>query len=403
MPSASETRPDIPRQATGLLHRSLIWWPSAVMMACSLLSYIDRQILAVLSPLILADTHMNTQTYGEIVSAFSIAYTVANPLWGAILDRIGVRMGMVLAVAIWTAASGAHAVTSGFAGFAAARAVLGFGEGATFPGGLRTAMDSLPPEKRSRGIALAYSGGSLGALLTPLLVTPVAVAFGWRAAFWLTAVAGAGWIVLWRSTVRFASSTRAGQFTLPNVFEKRFWMLVISYALGALPLAPILYLAPLYLTRVEGFTQAALGRVLWIPPLGWEIGYFVWGWLADRYAAENRRPAWLFGLMAVLGLPLTAVTLVDGAAAVLAILFWSMFVGAGFLVVSLRTAALWYPREQTALVAGIGAGSWSALVALTLPAFGRLFDAGDYSQAFVAVGVTPVIGTALWWLLAREK
>src|SRR3954447_9307761 len=103
------------------------------MMLCSLLSYLDRQILAILSPVILAETHMSVQTYTEIVLAFSIAYMIGNPLWGAILDRIGTRLGMTLAVSIWTVASASHAVMSGFVGFAAARAVLGFGEGATFP------------------------------------------------------------------------------------------------------------------------------------------------------------------------------------------------------------------------------------------------------------------------------
>ena len=39
-------------------------------------------------------------------------------------------------------------------------------------------MESLPPDKQSRGIAIAYSGGSLGAIIAPLVVVPVAAAFG---------------------------------------------------------------------------------------------------------------------------------------------------------------------------------------------------------------------------------
>ena len=27
--------------------------------------------------------------------------------------------------------------------------------------------------------------------------------------------------------------------------------------------------------------------MLWIPPLGWEIGYFFWGWITDRFAAHG--------------------------------------------------------------------------------------------------------------------
>src|SRR6516162_3765621 len=116
------------RQAAGWR----MWVASVAMMLCSWLSYVDRQILAVLSPLILRDTGLTAQSYGEVVSAFSIAYMIANPLWGSILDYIGMRTGMLVAVALWTVASTSHAWMAGFAGFLAARALLGLGEGATF-------------------------------------------------------------------------------------------------------------------------------------------------------------------------------------------------------------------------------------------------------------------------------
>src|SRR5215831_19873031 len=157
------------------------WWPVVTMMLCSLLSYVDRQTLAVLSQLILADAHLTAYQYSQIISAFSIAYMIGNPVWGSVLDRVGLRVGMTMAVGIWSAASGLHALVAGALGFGAARIVLGFGEGATFPGGLRTAMESLAPNQQSRGIAIAYSGGALGAILTPLLITPIAALWGWRA------------------------------------------------------------------------------------------------------------------------------------------------------------------------------------------------------------------------------
>lgn len=389
-------------QAQAKVSRWKPWWPAAVMMLCSLLSYLDRQTLAVLSPTILSETKLNTQAYGQIVSAFSFAYMIGNPIWGSILDRIGLRLGMILAVGLWTIASGSHALLSGFLGFAAARALLGFGEGATFPGGLRTVTDSLPPGRQSRGLALAYSGGSLGAVLTPLIVTPIAVAFGWRAAFLVTGVAGVIWLLIWARTVDFSSfrvSERTNRITPPNLWERRFWSLVAAYGLGGLPLAPILYLAPLYLRHALHFSQGELGRVLWIPPLGWEAGYFFWGWITDRFAARETRPRRLLFLLAALSLPTAAITLSTNPAAVLALMFWTMFVASGFVVVSLRAATLSYPKEQTALVAGIGAGSWSAIVAVVLPWLGRLFDQQAFGEAFLAVALIPVLGTALWAVL----
>ena len=91
---------------------------------------------------------------------------------------------------------------TGFVGFAFARAVLGLGEGATFPGGLRTAVESLPANLRARGIALSFSGGTIGAVMMPLLLGPLAMKYGWRAAFMATGALGASWLVIWAVIAR---------------------------------------------------------------------------------------------------------------------------------------------------------------------------------------------------------
>src|SRR5437868_473168 len=167
------------------------------MMLVSTISYIDRNTLALLAPTILRDTHLSYEQYGFIISAFSIAYMLANPVWGRILDRIGVRRGLTIAVSLWTFASAAHAFASGFRSFAFARGILGFGEGATFPGALRTVVQTLPAAQRSRAIAIAYSGGSLGALITPIIITPIAAVWGWHGALRFTGAAGAVWLAFW--------------------------------------------------------------------------------------------------------------------------------------------------------------------------------------------------------------
>ena len=81
------------------------WAPTAAMMLVSLVSYIDRNTLAILSPTILAELHLSAAQYGWMVSSFSVAYTLGNPVWGFSIDRVGLRAGMLLAVAIWTLAS----------------------------------------------------------------------------------------------------------------------------------------------------------------------------------------------------------------------------------------------------------------------------------------------------------
>ena len=383
-----------------------MWVASGAMMLCSWLSYVDRQILAVLSPTILHDVHLNAQSYGEIVSAFSIAYMLANPIWGAVLDYIGLRWGMIAAVLIWTVASASHAWMVGFAGFALCRALLGLGEGATFPGGFRASIDSLPKDRQARGMAISYSGGSLGAIFAPVVVVPVAAAFGWRAAFLVTGLLGASWVVMWSFIARppfLPKPKEKPKLASLNPLEKRFWALIASYSLGSVAIGPVFYLSPLYLNRVMKLSQSDLGKVLWIPPLGWEIGYFAWGWIFDRFAAGKDRPVAMFLLLSACIIPFGFMTLISSTAGVLALFFWCMFVTGGFQMLGLRTGARAYPGERTASVAGVASGAWAAEAAVILPLTGRWFDQAHYAWIFWAVALVPLAGVLMWIVLSRPR
>jgi ACS family hexuronate transporter-like MFS transporter len=369
----------------------------------TLLSYVDRGSLALLSPMFLSATHMTAQDYSWCISAFSFAYMFSALAWGSVLDRIGLRLGMAISLFIWMVSSASHAAVGSFLGFAVARAALGVGEGSIFPGGFRTALDSLPLDKQARGVALAYSGSSLGSIAAPIILTPIAIQYGWRPAFLVTPTLALLWLFLWLGTVNpanFPNKSRTVQrLAFPNMTERRFWSLVASYALGALPVGAVTYMTPLYLARAFGLTPAQLGWVLWIPPAGLEAGYFFWGWVSDRFERASPRPVWLIILMAVLVLPLAAVHFFNSAPIAIALLTFALFASGGLVVVTLRTGALAYPQDQRSMAAGIASSSFSAAVALTLPVCGNLFDRHLYSVAYALVSVLPIIGATIWWLL----
>jgi ACS family hexuronate transporter-like MFS transporter len=381
------------------------WLPSISMWLVSLISYIDRNTLAILAPVILHDTHLNAEQYGFIISCFSVAYMIGNPVWGIILDRWSLRRGMSTAVGIWTVASAAHGLANSFWSFGIARAVLGAGEGATFPGGLRTVTQTLPPEKRGRGLAIAYSGGSLGAMVTPLIVTPIAARFGWHGAFVFTGLLGAAWLVFWKLTASGVDGPRQRPDAAGSRIYKHpaFWAFVAAYGVAAMPLGLILYDSSLYLHARFGWSQTTLGYVLWIPPFGWEAGYFFWGWLQDRLGPRFRS---LMLVSMLLSLPLACMDSIatmhsaPTAPLLLGNMFLSMFGLAGFVVLSVGYATRAFPPGHSGLIAGIGAGSWSAIVALMMPWFGRLFDHADYATAFRVATIFPVAGYGLWLILS---
>lgn len=372
------------------------------MMLVSTISYIDRNAIAVLIPTIQRETGISTVQYGWIVAAFSYAYMIGNPLWGMLLDRLGVRNGMTIAVAFWTVASALHALAGGALGFGLLRAGLGFCEGATFPGALRTVMQTLPPERRSRGVALSFSGGSLGAIVTPFLVTPIAVLYGWRTAFWCTGIAGVVWMAWWWVLCR-----RPDLALRPVVEQQAFvWKdrrvaaFVGVYSMGSVPLGFILYMAGLYLSRVFHLTQADLGKVLWIPPFGWECGYFFWGWWIDRQVQRGSsvgdacRKA--FGIGSVVSLLFFAAPLMTDLRLFLLSLYIAMFIAGSFIVGAIAYATHAFGTGRAGLIAGLGAGSFSLLTAITAPIFGRFIDQQNYSWAFWIATVCPVIGYGIW-------
>lgn len=378
------------------------------MMLVSTISYVDRNAIAVLIPTIQKETGLSAREYGWIVAAFSYAYMLGNPLWGVLLDRLGVKIGMTLAVAGWSLASALHALAGGALSFGILRTGLGFCEGATFPGSLRTVMQTLEPERRSRGIALSYSGGSLGAILTPFIVTPIALAYGWRMSFWVTGLAGVAWLVWWWGLCKRPDLALKPKIETSNFVwrDRRVAAFIAAYAMGAVPLGFILYMGGLYLSQVFKLSQAQLGTLLWIPPLGWECGYFFWGWWIDRLVKQGVstsdacRRAFTWGL--VFSLPLALAPIITQLPLFMLELFVAMFVTGSFIVGGIAYATSVFGNGRAGLIAGLGAGSFSALTAITAPIFGGYFDQKHYEYAFWIATAFPVFGYALWSFLKGE-
>jgi ACS family hexuronate transporter-like MFS transporter len=236
----------------------------------------------------------------------------------------------------------------------------------------------------------------------------VAHAWGWRAAFLCTGGVGAAWLLLWqwvsrRDSLRIhqpRSAVQGGR--RPSFRDARIWGFACAYAGGALPLALVLYGAAIFLSRRLGASQLTIGELLWIPPLGWEIGYFFWGWLADRGIPPSR----LLACAAVLGLPLAAAPWTASITAAMALMFVAMFAAAGPIIISIGWAARVYSTAHSGFIAGLGAGAWSLSVAVVMPVFGRLFDKGRFDLGFALAAAFPFAGYAAFRIglrVARDE
>ena len=79
-----------------------------------------------------------------------------------------------------------------------------------------------------------------------------------------------------------------------------------------------------------------------------------------------------------------------------------MFSCAGLVVLSVAYVSNEFPSSQAGLLAGLGAGSWGAVVAIMMPFFGRMFDHAQYALAFQIAALFPIAGYALWRILQTK-
>jgi MFS family permease len=219
------------------------------------------------------------------------------------------------------------------------------------------------------------------------------------------------WLILWAAVARppFLPKTekKTTKIGWPNPKERRLWALVFSYGLPSIAPGPILTLLSVYLNRGLGLSQSDINYVLWMPPVAWGIGYFFWGWVADRFAQDNRRPVGLFLLLTAFSLVLGAVTWTSSVGLTMAITSWATFIGGGFQMVALKVGSYSFPREQAAMMTGIASGSFALVnyILLQFPSvgLGALFNQNRYAEAFWIVALCPLVGVLVWLFLSRNQ
>ena len=85
---------------------SLVFWATAI-------NYLDRQTLSVVAPVLIDQFKMTNVTYSRVIFAFMLAYTIMNGVSGALIDRLGTRLGYALTAAWWSLAAMLHGLANG--------------------------------------------------------------------------------------------------------------------------------------------------------------------------------------------------------------------------------------------------------------------------------------------------
>jgi MFS transporter, ACS family, hexuronate transporter len=173
------------------------WSICALIFLATTVNYVDRQILALIKEFLDKELGWSNEEFGLVNSAFQGAYAVGLFLFGWIVDRYGTKISYALSITFWSIAALSHALVGSVAGFFGARIFLGVSEGGNFPSAITAVALWFPRRERALATAVFNSGTNVGAIIAPALVPPIAIMFGWRAAFVFAGLAGFLWLFLW--------------------------------------------------------------------------------------------------------------------------------------------------------------------------------------------------------------
>ncbi|MEM1409866.1 MAG: MFS transporter, partial [Pseudomonadota bacterium] len=145
------------------------WYLVVLVMAGTVLSLIDRNLLGLMVESIKSDLQLSDTQMGLLLGpAFVIFYLLFGFPFGWLSDRFDRRLVIAAGIIIWSLATGAAAFAATFALFFAARSMVGAGEAALTPAGMSMMGDSFSRDRLPVAISiysLSFHLGGAGAFL----------------------------------------------------------------------------------------------------------------------------------------------------------------------------------------------------------------------------------------------
>ena len=398
------------------------WRVCALLLAATTINYVDRQVLGVLAPFLQDEIGWSEIEYGYIVTSFQAAYAIGLLCAGAIVDRFGTRIGYALAISVWSLAAMGHALAGSVAGFAIARFALGLGEAGNFPAAVKTVAEWFPRRERALAVGIFNAGSNIGAILAPLLVPLIAVAWGWRAAFLFTGVLSAAWLAAWLLTYRTPeqqpklSATELAHIRSdpPETTAKLPWLQLLrhrqawAFVAAKFITDPVWWLFLFWLGKFlaseYGLSLATIGPPMIVVYLMADVGSVAGGWLAGRLIRlgwdVNRARKGAMLACALCVAPVVFVTQLDNLWLAVGLIGLAMAGHQGWSANVFTLPSDMFPRHAVASVVGIGgfAGAVGGM-AMSLFTGAQLQSTGSYTRVFLIAGAAYLVALLVVHLL----
>jgi len=284
-----------------------------------IVNFLDRSSLSIANSTVREQMHLNGMQMGWLLSAFSLAYGLAQlPLIG-LLDRAGTRSVLGGGLILWSAAQMLTGGVQQYPTFLMLRVLLGMGEAPFYPSGIRSTREWFSSATRGRATAIMSSSQTIGLAVAPPILTWIMLSVGWRAMFVLLGASGllvaAAWIVFHRARRDTAfAETETPSLTAPEaawkalIRQRTVWGMMLGW--GGINYTVWLYLAwlPGYLQGQRHLSLAKSGWIAALPFLAGALGMLSSGTLSDKLARTGMSLTTIHRSNLVFGMIVSAVS-----------------------------------------------------------------------------------------------
>jgi DHA1 family inner membrane transport protein len=232
------------------------------------------------------DLHVSVPTAGQLISSYALGVFVGAPILTLATRRMPRKMVLLGLMAIFTLGNAACALAPTYGLLLAARVLTSLAHGTFFGVGSVVATSLVPENKRASAIATMFVGLTIATLLGVPFGAWLGLMFGWRAAFWaVTAIGVVALVVLAilvPSNIGHGEAPTSLRDELAVLARPQVQLGLTITVLGFAGLFTVFtYIQPI-LTRVTGFSEAAVSPILLVLGVGLTIGNVGGGRLADR-------------------------------------------------------------------------------------------------------------------------
>ena len=174
------------------------------------ITYIDRVCISVAGPRIQQDLGIDPVGWGWVTAMFTLSYCLFEIPTGALGDRLGPRRVLARIVLWWSAFTALTGTVASYPLLLVTRFLFGAGEAGAFPNASIVVSRWFPATQRASMCGVVLMASQIGGGIAPLLIVPIQIRYGWRASFFLFALAGVAWAAAWYWWFRDSPSEKPG-------------------------------------------------------------------------------------------------------------------------------------------------------------------------------------------------